>query len=77
MPQEENSLAQVKASILQLLARRGEPLQLDELVKVLEADGVADERIKAALWALISESAVELTPAYLIKAGVDTNAAVL
>ena len=67
MAEEESSLAQVKASILTILSRSEDALPLSRLLTELNRSGVAEERVKAAIWALISESSVELTPAYLIK----------
>ena len=59
----------MKASILDLIERRGEALSLEDLLRALQVDGVQDDQIKAAIWALISESSIELTPAYMIQAG--------
>jgi hypothetical protein len=69
MAGEEKSLAQIKAAILNFVEERGEALSLEDVLKALKADSVRDDQIKAAIWALISESAIELTPAYMIQAG--------
>ena len=66
----ENTLATIKASIVEVLESRGVEMSADELLKELKAKGITDAgQIKAAMWALVAESAVELTPTYMLKTG--------
>jgi hypothetical protein len=62
-------MAFAKASIIEALERRQErELSLQQLLDELKATTDDPAIIKAAIWALVAESAVELTPAYTIKA---------
>lgn len=64
----ENTLSKAKASIIEVLESREGGIGVDELLRELGGRGVDDAaQIKVAVWALISESAVELTPEYLLK----------
>jgi hypothetical protein len=64
----ENTLSKAKASIIEVLESCGAGISVDELLRELDGRGVDDAaQIKAAVWALISESTVELTPEYLLK----------
>ncbi len=63
----ETTLAKAKNSILELLRSRKDGIGVDDLISELSGRGIDDpEQVKVAVWALISESAVELSPEYLL-----------
>ncbi len=72
----ENTLSKAKASIIEVLESREAGIGVDELLRELDGRGVDDAaQIKAAVWALISESSVELTPEYLLKVAASVRTA--
>jgi hypothetical protein len=58
-----------KSEIVSLLQQQGRALSMDKLIRLVRAEGNSnDAKTKAAVWALISESRVELTPQREIRA---------
>jgi hypothetical protein len=51
-----------KSSIAQILQEQGNALSMARLLQLARAKGISDDaKTKAALWALIADSSVELT----------------
>ena len=67
--ERQSSLAKTKKSIIGIL-RTHEAVSLDQLLAEMDAEEIGRiSQVKAAIWVLIAESMVELTPKYEIKAG--------
>ena len=60
-----------KSSILQVLEQQGRAVSMTELLKRVRKIGLRDDtQTKSALWALIAESKVRLTPERSLEASI-------